>query len=132
MKIQTRWAPATQGVFYIATGLWPILHLRSFERVTGPKVDGWLVQTIGGLIAAVGAALLVGAREGRRSPALTVLGVGSACALGAADLLFSTRGRISSIYAADAVAEAALCGLWLGERRVISPRACHPAASRPS
>ena len=47
-----------QGAFYLATGLWPVLHLRSFEAVTGPKADGWLVKTVGGLIGVVGGALL--------------------------------------------------------------------------
>ena len=100
-----------RAVPYVATGLWPIVHLRSFERVTGPKVDGWLVKTTGGLIAAVGAALLAGAferRSGRhRSGALAVLGVASAFAL------YVARGRISRVYLADAAAEAAVCGLWL-------------------
>jgi hypothetical protein len=31
---------------------------RSFEAVTGPKRDDWLVKTIGGLIAMVGATLI--------------------------------------------------------------------------
>ena len=44
----------TQGIFYVATGVWPIVHLRSFEAVTGPKLEGWLVKTVGALIAVVG------------------------------------------------------------------------------
>lgn len=34
----------SQGVYFGATGLWPILHLPSFLFVTGPKIDTWLVQ----------------------------------------------------------------------------------------
>lgn len=105
-------APLSQGVFYVATGLWPIIHLRSFERVTGPKVDKWLVRTFGGLVAAVGAALIAGAFEQRPSRALTVLGVGSALALGAADLVYSLRGRISKVYLGDAAAEGAIAASW--------------------
>lgn len=92
------------------TGLWPILHLRSFEAVTGPKVDKWLVKTIGGLIAAVGVALLVGSSE--RSRGLRVLGLTSAIALGAADVLFVARRRIRPVYLVDAAAEAGLTALW--------------------
>jgi hypothetical protein len=29
------------------TGVWPILRLRSFEAVTGPKKERWLVKTMG-------------------------------------------------------------------------------------
>ena len=104
-------APLSQGIFYVATGLWPIIHLRSFERVTGPKVDKWLVRTFGALISAVGATLIAGAFE-RKSRALEILGVGSALALGAADLIYSLRGRISKVYLADAAAEGAIAATW--------------------
>ncbi len=43
-----------QGIYYVATGLWPILNMRSFEMVTGPKRDKWLVKTVGALITAIG------------------------------------------------------------------------------
>ena len=36
-----------QGAYYVASGLWPIFHRRSFEAVTGPKKDWWLVVTVG-------------------------------------------------------------------------------------
>ena len=38
---------ASQGAFYLAAGLWPIVHRSSFERATGPKTDFWLVRTVG-------------------------------------------------------------------------------------
>ena len=28
-----------QGSYYLVTGLWPLVHLASFEAITGPKVD---------------------------------------------------------------------------------------------
>ena len=104
-------APLSQGIFYVATGLWPILHIRSFEAVTGRKRDKWLVKTTGGLIAAVGLALIAGSRE-RPTRALHWLGVGSALALGAADVIFSLRGRISKRYLFDAAAEGLIVGGW--------------------
>lgn len=106
-------APLAQGILYAGTGLWPILHLRSFERVTGPKVDRWLVRTVGGLITAVGAALIAGAFERRTSRATKLLGIGSALALAASDLVYATRGRISRVYLVDAAAEGALVAAWL-------------------
>ncbi len=31
-----------QGAFYLATGVWPLLHVRSFEAVTGERrTTGW-------------------------------------------------------------------------------------------
>jgi hypothetical protein len=107
-----RIAPLSQGLFYLTTGLWPIANLPSLEAVTGRKRDDWLVQVTGGLIAVVGAALVVGAFE-RRTRALRTLGIASAAALGAADVYFAGKGRISPVYFADAVVEGALIALWL-------------------
>ena len=42
-----------QAAFYVGTGVWPIVHRRSFERVTGPKTDFWLARTVGLNVAAV-------------------------------------------------------------------------------
>jgi energy-converting hydrogenase Eha subunit E len=87
MSSTPRPAPLVQGIFYVTTGLWPLIHLRSFEAVTGPKLDKWLVRTLGGLITAVGATLIAGAYERRPSRALRLLGLGSAAALGLADVI---------------------------------------------
>ena len=105
-------APLSQGLFYVATGVWPIVHLRSFEKVTGPKVDKWLVRTFGGLVAAVGVTLIAGAFERKPSRALQILGIGSALALGAADVLYALRGKISKVYLGDAAAEGAIAATW--------------------
>lgn len=107
-----RIAPLSQGIFFVVSGLWPVVHLRSFEAVTGAKRDKWLVQTIGGLIAAVGAALVVGAAE-RPSRALRTLGIASAASLATADLVFAGKGRISPVYFADAAIEAGFIATWL-------------------
>ncbi len=101
-----------QGVFWLVMGLWPLVHYRSFEAVTGPKEDDWLVKTIGGLIAIVGGTLLVSARRRDPTPEAAVLGAGAATALAIADLRFVTRGRISRIYLLDVIAEAPFLVGW--------------------
>jgi hypothetical protein len=112
MTMTPRPIPLVQGIFFVTTGLWPVIHLPSFEAVTGPKVDKWLVRTIGGLITAVGAALIAGAFEARPSRAIRILGISSSAALGLADVIYAARGRISKIYLADAVAEGVIIGSW--------------------
>ena len=69
-----RRAALLQAGYYVVTGVWPLVHRRSFERITGPKVDYWLVRTVGVLVAAIGAGLAVGARN-RVSPQLEVTAV---------------------------------------------------------
>ncbi len=107
-----------QGGFYVATGLWPIVHLRSFEAVTGPKLEGWLVKTVGALITVIGGTLLFAGRRRGVGPELRLLGAGSAAAFTAVDLVYTAKRRISPVYLLDAVAEAALIAGWgLAEAR---------------
>lgn len=53
-----------QGIYSILSGLRPLVHMRSFLRVTGPKWDLWLVRVIGAELAVIGAALLTAAAHG--------------------------------------------------------------------
>ena len=101
---------AAQGLYFAATGIWPLLHMRSFEAVTGPKVDKWLVKTVGLCITCIGGTLLAAARRDRVTPEIRGLAVSSAVSLAAIDVYYSATGRISPIYLADAVAEAGLAG----------------------
>jgi hypothetical protein len=103
---------AIQGAYFLATGIWPLVHIDSFLAVTGPKTDLWLVQTVGALIAVVGAALVLAAVSGRVSWEVLVLGAGTASALGAVDVVFVARDVIPPIYLADAVPEAIFVLWW--------------------
>lgn len=112
-----RAAALGQGAFWLATGLWPLVHYRSFEAVTGPKEDDWLVKTIGGLIAVVGATLGLAGLRRRVTPEIRLLGAASAAALSAADVYFTARGRISKVYLLDVVAEAPFLVAWAASAR---------------
>jgi hypothetical protein len=39
-----------RGAANLAGGLWPLVHLDSFEMIFGPKVDRWLVKAVSGLL----------------------------------------------------------------------------------
>ncbi len=102
-----------QGAFYLATGLWPIVHLPSFEAVTGPKLEGWLVKTVGAMIAVAGSSMLAAGRARSVGAPTALLAAGSAAALAAVDLWYAgVRRRIRPIYLADAVVELALFAGW--------------------
>lgn len=102
-----------QGAYFFLTGVWPLVHMPSFLTVTGPKTDLWLVQTVGALIAVVGATLLLAACSGRVTWEIILLGAGAAAALGAVDVIFVTREVIPSIYLADAGPEGVFVLWWL-------------------
>jgi hypothetical protein len=98
-----------QSAYYLLTGLWPLVHLPSFEAVTGPKTDDWLVRTVGLLAVAIGASLGVAAARGStRSAEVVVLAAGAALAFAGIDLWYGLTGRILPIYLADAAVEVAV------------------------
>jgi hypothetical protein len=102
-----------QGAYFAATGIWPLVHMRSFEAVTGPKVDKWLVKTVGVLVAVVGG-VLIGSAARRRIDADTAsLAIGTAAGLAAIDVIYVQKKRIAPIYLADAVVEGAVISGWL-------------------
>jgi hypothetical protein len=119
-----------QGIYYFASGVWPLLSMRTFEAVTGPKTDRWLVKTVGVLVSVIGAVLIFSGRRRRVTPESALLAAGSAAALGAVDTIYATRGRISKIYLLDAVAEAALIAAWAVDALAAS-RAASPERSQP-
>ncbi len=47
-----------QGIYFLISGIWPILNMRTFLKITGPKTELWLVKTVGLLVAAIGAVLI--------------------------------------------------------------------------
>jgi hypothetical protein len=109
VKLTRRQALAAQSAYFAVTGVWPLLDERSFQAVTGPKLEMWLAKTVGAAVAAAGASLAVAAARRRESePEVLTLAFGSAAALGLVDLVYVAKGRISPVYLVDAVAEAAL------------------------
>jgi hypothetical protein len=109
-------APALQAAYYIVTGLWPLLSYRTFEWVSGPKREPWLVKTVGLLTVVIGAALVTAGRDHPRpvrGASGATLGIGTALSYAAVDLWYAgIRRRISPVYLLDALAEMALVGVW--------------------
>lgn len=104
-----------QAGYYLLTGLWPLVHLPSFEAVTGPKTDDWLVRVVGVLVLLIGGTLGLGAVRLRRappSPELLTLALASAAAFILIDVGFVLAGTIGTIYLADAAVEAGLV-VWI-------------------
>ena len=123
-RIDERTALTLQGGYYVVTGAAPFVSRRAFEAVTGPKREWWLVETVGAVVTAVGAALLSGARSGRITPELRGLAAGCAVGLAGIDIVYVARRRIAPTYLLDAVAQLAvlsslLSGWSLSQRAAI-------------
>ncbi|MFN8622124.1 MAG: hypothetical protein U0869_15440 [Chloroflexota bacterium] len=100
----------SHGAALIATGAWPLVDLRSFERVTGPKHDDWLVRTVGGLAVAFGAGLVWRSDDPR---AARPFGIAAATTFAAADIIGVASGRLRRVYLLDTLVEGAFLVGWL-------------------
>ncbi len=94
-----------QAVYYLASWLFPLVSMATFERITGPKVDKWLVQMVGLLAAGIGLSLFLGARRKTIDESIFALSLASALAFAGIDIVHAVRRRISPIYLADAGVE---------------------------
>ncbi|HVM31138.1 MAG TPA: hypothetical protein VM305_10280 [Candidatus Limnocylindrales bacterium] len=95
------------GLYWAATGAWALVDMRTFELVTGPKTDRWLVQSFGALVSATGLGLLVAdGPQGRRDAAR--IGTLGALAIATCEMVFVKRRQIRPIYLADAAVELGL------------------------
>ena len=105
--------PLAHGLYYTFAGMWPLLSMDAFQKITGPKTDLWLVRTVGTLISVIGLVLLLAWWRKRVSVEIVFLAIGSAAALAAIDV-YHVLGRVlSPIYLADALAETALIAGWV-------------------
>ena len=106
------------ALYYGIGGAWPLVHIKSFEKVTGGKWDDWLVRTVGWLMVALGAGLLPASR--RDVPReLRIIGLVSSASVGGVAAYYGLRGRISKLYLIDAVLQFGLAALWL--RTLVRP-----------
>jgi hypothetical protein len=94
-----------QGAYFAATGIWSIVDAESFQKVTGPKTDVWLVKTVGVLVTCIGGVLMAAARRRRVTPEISALAISSAVGLTVVDVVYTLKKRISPIYLLDAAAE---------------------------
>jgi energy-converting hydrogenase Eha subunit E len=54
-----------QAFYFLLTGIWPLVSMATFEAVTGPKFDDWLVKTVGVLVSVIGVVLAIAALRRR-------------------------------------------------------------------
>jgi len=111
------------GGYLVFIGVWPLLHLRSFAKVTGPKPEGWLTKAVGACLANVGIELIQAAvRGGRVRRGVRSLAVRSAMTFAAFDFYYAgLRRRISPVYLGNGAIQLLFAALWewdhLRERR---------------
>lgn len=119
-RIWDWWVPRVwlaQALYYVSTGIWPLVSIRSFQFFTGRKTDLWLVKAVGVLVIAIGSAIGLAGKRGRITPEITVLATGSAIGLASIDITYTLRRRISPIYLGDAAVNILLAITWMFRMR---------------
>ncbi len=109
----SRW----HGLFNALTGAWPLVHMPSFEAVSGPKVDRWLVRTVGGLLVVNGLTQLSAGTTEAATALSRRLGLGTALTLAVIDIRYASTRRIRRIYLLDAAVELAWAAAWASTLR---------------
>ena len=102
-----------QGVYFLVTGIWPIISMNTFLKITGPKTDLWLVKTVGLILATIGAVLIYAQGTDSINPPVILLALGSALSLTLVEFIYVIKRVISPIYLADAFAEILLMSWWV-------------------
>ena len=107
-----------QGVYYAVFGAWPLLHLRSFETVTGPKLEEWLTKGVGACWLNVGIHLVAAGRHGGRVRRdVRGLAIRMAAAFAAIDFHYAgRRRRISPVYLINGFVQLGFVALWQLEK----------------
>lgn len=102
-----------QGVYFLVTGIWPLLSMNTFLKITGPKTDLWLVKTVGLILAVIGAILIYAYITAAVHPPVVFLAIGVALSLTIVEIVYVMKRVISMIYLGDAAVEIILMIWWL-------------------
>ncbi len=102
-----------QAAYYLVTGVWAVVGIRSFQIISGPKTDIWLVRTVGLLVAVVGGSLGVAGWRRRITPEIIGMAISTGAALTVIDVVYTAKRRISPIYLLDACANTMLIVGWV-------------------
>ena len=102
-----------QGIYFFVFGIWPLLSMSTFLKVTGPKTDLWLVKTVAMILAVIGGVLVYAQVNTEINASIIILAIGSAVALAIVEIVYVAKRTIPPIYLADAMVELVLVGWWV-------------------
>lgn len=102
-----------QAIYYIITGIWPLLDIDSFMAVTGPKTDLWLVKMVGLLSLVIGVGLTYNYASLKDKFLGGILGIGGALSFIIIDVTYATKDIISNTYLLDGVAQVVFVVGWV-------------------
>lgn len=100
------------GAYYLFAGAWPLVHMDSFEAVTGPKPDEFLVRTVGLILLMTGTILL----SQRRAPwerSAVFAAMGTALILGCVAVVSASGGWVWKVFFAEGAMHLLFATAWI-------------------
>ena len=113
MKRKVKPIPLIQGLFYLLTAVWPLIHLESFLWVTGDKTDLWLVKTVAVLLIPYSFLFLWFACNDIQIQIVHMVAVACCVLLAFIEIYYYANGTIKWVYLADAVLELVFACWWV-------------------
>ena len=107
----SRYLTFIHGAYYLIGGAWPLISLETFEYVTGPKYDDWLVRSVA-LLLVVAGIILVTQPKGSIERSAVKLAFGTSLALGCVAMITSAGVWISSVYFLDGTLHLLFAATW--------------------
>lgn len=105
------------GAFNLIGGLWPMVSIRSFERVFGTTVDRSVMRTCAGFMIGAGVAQLRSSGTPRGAENARRIGLVTSLAMLAVDLIYLPSARFRPSYLLDTATEAGWVMAW-GDRSI--------------
>lgn len=97
----TRLLIGLHAAYLLIGGAWPMVHMSSFEAVTGPKDEHWLVRSVAGILLVISITLFAQLGKGRIEYAAITTAMGASFVLAVVGFITVMAGVISPIYLAD-------------------------------
>ena len=91
----------TYGGYLTLTGIWALIDVDSFMRVTGPKTDIWMVKTLSLMFTSMGLTFLLAAYLGEGKLLFSVLGFFTCASVLGIDVYYSLNEVIWKVYLID-------------------------------
>jgi len=101
-----------QSLFYLFTGIWPLMHISSFLAGKGEEADNWLLVSAGSLLLCIVCAFFIDLYARRNSASIIFLAIASSVAFLCVDFHYSVFHAMSKLYIVDAAIHLVLMTLW--------------------
>jgi hypothetical protein len=102
-----------QAIWYLITAIWPLVSIKSFMKITGPKTDIWLVKTVAVLVLAMAITFFSGLLLRANFGPVLVLAIAACVGFAVVEIYYSSQKIISVVYLADGCFEALLGCLYI-------------------